>query len=60
MQTWHYPEIKGLPPTLVLLPIKDLNEEMFFWTEDGPEMKGLKLGSEAGKERSHEMPKIIN
>lgn len=26
MQTWHYPEISGLPPTLMLLPVKGLNE----------------------------------
>ena len=59
MQTWHYPEIKGLPPTLVLLPIKDLNEEMFFWTEDGPDMKGVKIGYEVGKSRIDEQVAIM-
>jgi len=54
MQTWHYPEIAGLPPTLVLLPVKGLNEQMFFWTEDRADMKGVKIGYEVGKARIDE------
>ena len=44
----------------MLLPVKGLCEEMFFWTEDGPDMKGVKIGYEVGKARINEQKAIIN
>ena len=59
METYHYPDKTGVPASGVLLPVKGVNEHHLFWCEDGPQMKGFKVGYEEGKAKTGEHVKQI-
>lgn len=47
METYHYADKAGIPVTGCILPHANMGYHLF-WSEDGPEMKGFKVGYEEG------------
>ena len=43
VETWHFRDGSGVPPAFVMLNIAGIKDEIY-WTLDGPDMKGFKLG----------------
>jgi hypothetical protein len=44
VETWHYKDNSGLPPAFICLSI--IPNEFIYWTQDGEDMKGFKLGTQ--------------
>jgi glycine/D-amino acid oxidase-like deaminating enzyme len=52
METYHYPDNSGIPATGVLIPPASGINHHLFWCQDGPGMKGFKVGYEEGSLKS--------
>jgi hypothetical protein len=44
VETWHYHDNSGMPPTLIYYSPKLPPNDCVYWTQDGPDMKGFKAG----------------
>jgi hypothetical protein len=44
VETWHYKDNSGLPAAFICLSI--IPNEFIYWTQDGEDMKGFKLGTQ--------------
>jgi len=44
VETWHYHDNSGMPPTLIYYTSELPQNECIYWTQDGEQMDGFKMG----------------
>ena len=59
-ETWHYDDISGLPPTFVYSTSELPESEAIYWTKDGKDLKGMKMGVLYDHLKDDQRLKILN